>query len=56
MYTFLKIVVVILPFIASFGLVFFTMLRTSKDTPFSNGWEAMLKTFVMTLGEIDFGK
>ena len=52
-WTFGKVVVVILPFVASFGLVFYTMLRWAADTPFMSD-TFMLKTFVMTLGEIDY--
>ena len=54
MLTFAKIIIVILPFVASYALVFFTMLRWANNTPFSDGGIAMLKTFVMTLGEIDY--
>ena len=45
---------VILPFIVVFSTVFFTTLQWSKNSPFGERGEAILKTVMMTLGEFDY--
>ena len=52
--TFAKILIIIVPFVNIFALVFFTMLHSADRSPFGEGGESILKTFVMTLGEIDY--
>ena len=52
--TFINIFFVILPMIVVFSTVMYTMLQWSKDSPFGEGGEAILKTFIMTLGEFEY--
>ena len=52
--TFLKILFVLIPFLDIFTLIFYSMLHWAVKTPFDDPGQSMLRTFVMTLGEIDY--
>ena len=54
--TFLKTAIVLLPLIVGFGCTFYTMLKWTTNGPFQEWNEALLKTAVMTVGEIDLDK
>ena len=57
LFTFFKITLLLVPFILAFSLAFYTLLRDVQDlSPFRGEAEYMMKTFVMTMGELDYSK
>ncbi|XP_023336897.1 transient receptor potential cation channel subfamily A member 1 homolog isoform X3 [Eurytemora carolleeae] len=50
--TFLKVSVIIALFVLAFSFGFYALV--ADQAPFGNGWYSIMKTFVMTIGELEY--